>query len=377
MAKKAFYNKPFDKATKTKIEIFSAYLNEALPVFIHQKYWEEIFIYDLFAGKGFDEQGEQGTALKILSGVSQHCNSIIENKKKLYIIFNDKEYKDALSQNVNEFLINCKMNCDNKDCILDDKHLIIKDNDFREYFNEKIFPNLKKKKNAMKLIFLDPFNFIMDSNLFGKLTSLPQTDFMCFIPTTYLRRLPNEPAFKRFIDDYQLTFSQTNYKHSHRIIAQYIRKLVPDVKDYYIGHFSIEKPQKSGFGKNYYGLIFGSNSILAAEKFQRVCWKIDRISGEADYDIDNEPSYGGNQDLFNLPPLKIEKLGTELKNMIISQQIKTDIEAYKFTVKNCCLPKHAAAILKQMMKDKIISEFKTHNSDIHRFINNPISIEIL
>ena len=376
MATKTFYTKPFDKATKTKVEIFSAYLNEALPVFIHQKYWEEIFIYDLFAGQGFDEQGEFGTAFNILKGVSQHCKAIIENKKKLYVILNDKECKDALSHNVNNFLINCKKNCENQNCILDDKHLIINDKDFREYFNQIIYPNLKKKKDAMKLIFLDPFNFIMDSDLFGKLTSLPKTDFMCFIPTTFLRRLPNELTFKRFIDDYNLTFSQTNYKHSHRIIAQYIRKLIPDSKEYYIGHFSIEKLQEQGSGKNYYGLIFGSNSIFAAEKFQRVCWKLDTISGEADFNIDNEPTYGGNKDLFNMPPLKIEKIEKEIKDLIITKKVKTDIDVYKFAVKNCCLPKHAASILKQLMKDKIIREFKTHNSDIHK-INNPIIIEIL
>ena len=233
-----------------------------------------------------------------------------------------------------------------------------------------------KKKDAMKLIFLDPFNFIMDSDLFGKLTSLPKTDFMCFIPTTFLRRLPNEPTFKRFIDEYNLTFSQTNYKHSHRVIAQYIRKLIPDDKDYYICHFSIEKLQEKGFGKNYYGLIFGSNSVFAAEKFQRVCWKMDIISGEADFNIDNEPTYGGNKDLFNFPVMKLDNLKRELEELILKKQLKTDIEIYKFAVKNCCLPKHAATILKQMMKNRIIKEFKTHNSDIHK-VNNPVYIEIL
>ena len=50
-----FHKNPFDKGTKTKVELFDAYLNESLPVFIHQKYWNDIFIYDLFAGKGIDE----------------------------------------------------------------------------------------------------------------------------------------------------------------------------------------------------------------------------------------------------------------------------------------------------------------------------------
>lgn len=377
MAKTTFHNKPFDKATKSKIEIFDAYLNEALPVFIHQKYRKEIYIYDLFAGKGLDDDGEAGTAVKILQGISQHCKSIIENNKELYVIFNDRECKNILSQNVNDFLTNCKMTCGNENCILDNSHLIIRDYDFREYFNKTIYPNLKKKKDTMNLIFLDPFNFIMDSDLFNKLISLQKTDFMCFIPTTYLRRFPNEPTFKRFIDEYKLTFNQSHYKHSHRIIAKYISNLIPNDKEYYIGHFSIEKLHKKGFGKSYYGVIFGSNSLFGAEKFQRVCWKIDPISGEADYNIDNEPTYGGNKDLFNLQPLKIDNFESELKELVCKEQIKTDIDAYKFAIKKCCLPKHAATVLKEMMKNKIIREFKIHNSDIHKFSNNPINIEKL
>ena len=99
---------------------------------------------------------------------------------------------------------------------------------------------------------------------------LPKTDFICFIPTTYLRRFPTEPAFKKFVEEYGLTFNQTKYNHSHRIIAQYIRKLIPTGKEYCIGHFLIEKQQKQGTGKNYYGINFGSNNTLGAEKFQSV-----------------------------------------------------------------------------------------------------------
>lgn len=56
------------------------------------------------------------------------------------------------------------------------KNLIVKSNDFEEYFNERIYPRLKDKKKVAKIIFLDPFNFIMNEALFEKLTSLKSTD---------------------------------------------------------------------------------------------------------------------------------------------------------------------------------------------------------
>ena len=254
--------------------------------------------------------------------------------------------------------------------------LIIKGEDFKEYFSKTIYPGLQKKKDAIKLIFLDPFNFIMDNDLFSKLLSLSKTDFICFIPTTFLRRFPTEPKFKQFIDEQGITFSEHKYNHSHRAIAKYIRNLIPSNKEYYIGHFSIEKPQRNGHGKNYYGVIFGSNNTLGAEKFQKVCWNIDKTIGEADYDIDREPTYGGKQDLFNTVPLKLESFQYDLTNLVLKKQIKTDIDAYKFALKSCCQPKHAVNVLKKMMINKQIQEFKTHNQDIHK-IKNPTNIILL
>ena len=58
---KAMANKGFHKShssgTKTKLEIFDRYFKESLPVFIHSPFFEDIYIYDLFAGKGKDENG--------------------------------------------------------------------------------------------------------------------------------------------------------------------------------------------------------------------------------------------------------------------------------------------------------------------------------
>lgn len=372
---KQFHKEAFDQATKTKLEIFDEYFNACIPVFIHQKYSQEIFVYDLFAGKGMDENGEYGTSLNILKGLSKHCKSIVDNGKKLYVVLNDKDMSADLDKNVSAFIDSCRNDCSLVSCYFEKgKNLIIKGENFKTYFNDVIYPKLQKRGKAMKLIFLDPFNFVLDEVLFKQLTSLQRTDFICFMPSSILRRFSNEPAFKNFVDSHHIKFDDTRYVECHRTIADCFRSLAP--KGYYIGHFSIEKPQRKGLGKNYYGLIFGSNHSFGSEKFQKVCWDIDKITGEANYNIDRELIYGGGMALFpsDSIPLKIQKFRNSLKEQILKGTISSDIDAYKYALQQCCLPKHGADVLKEMMGQKQIKTFKVTYSNIHSL--NPTKIDL-
>jgi hypothetical protein len=67
MTKKDFHNSKFDKGTQSKLGVFKEYFKESFPVFLHSPYFEEIFIYDFFAGQGQNAEGEYGTAFNILN----------------------------------------------------------------------------------------------------------------------------------------------------------------------------------------------------------------------------------------------------------------------------------------------------------------------
>jgi len=368
MANKGFH-KLHSNGTRTKLEIFDKYFKESLPVFIHSPFFENIYIYDLFAGKGKDENGDYGTSLNILSGIVPHCDAIKQKGKNIYVILNDKDEHETLSDNVNEFLNLCGENCAAGECILKNgKNLIVKSNDFESYFNNTIYPVLKNKQNSAKIVFLDPFNFIMNEPLFKKLTSLKSTDFICFMPSSYLRRFRATKAFDNFIKKEHLNFDDSRPNECHRDIAQYFESLVTD-KEYYIGHFSIQ------YESNYYGVIFGSNHTFGAEKFQKVCWDIDETTGEADYNIDRVLTYQGQTVLFEEDsiPEKTKKFNDELRKKILGGVIKTDVEAYKFALSIRCLPKMAATVLKELMLENKIEKFKTKSSDIHKIIE-PINI---
>lgn len=103
MAKKDFHNLKFDKGTQSKLEIFKEYFKESFPVFLHSPIFEEIFIYDFFAGQGQNGKGEFGTAFNILNEIIPYCEDIRKSKKKVYLILNDKEEHNILKYNVLDF----------------------------------------------------------------------------------------------------------------------------------------------------------------------------------------------------------------------------------------------------------------------------------
>lgn len=361
MTRKDFHNSKFDKGTQSKLGVFKEYFKESFPVFLHSLYFDEIFIYDFFAGQGQNAEGEHGTAFNILSEIKPYCGDIRNSKKKVYIILNDKKESEILKSNVLDFFETCRSNCDGECIFSEDENLIVKAEDFETYF-PRIYPAMLNRKRAAKILYLDPFKFIIDSDLLNKLINVPSADFICFMPSFYLKRFPNAPAFIKFVDTQQIDIKNAKAVHCHRLIANYYNSLIPQDKEYYIGCFSLKKDS------GYYGLIFGSNHTFGAEKFQKVCWKIDDITGEADYNIDRELIYDKQGVLFEdeKTPLKIKNFNLGLENEIVSGKIKTDIDAYKYALKNRCLVKHAAEILKKLMKEGKIEEFKTVNNDIHR-----------
>ena len=361
MAKKDFHHLKFDKGTRSKLEVFKEYFKESFPVFLHSSFFEEIFIYDFFAGQGLNGNGEYGTTFNILNEIKPYCDEIRRCKKTIYIILNDNQESEVLRLNVLDFFETCKSKCKGKCVFTEGENLIIKAENFETYF-PNIYPAMLKRKKAAKILYLDPFKFIINSDLFQKLINLPSADFICFMPSSFLRRFPKEPAFNKYIDTIEIDFEVSKPAHCHRVIADYFKTRVPPNKEYFMGCFSIKKDS------GYNGLLFGTNHTLGAEKFQKVCWKIDNVTGEADYNIDRELSYHQQGVLFEEAkiPQKIKQFNFDLEEGIKAKRIETDIDAYKFALTNRCLVKHAAEKLKELMKKGKIEEIKTINNDIHK-----------
>lgn len=360
MAKSNFYNGGFDQGTQSKLTFFNEYFKEAFPVFLHSPYLDGIYICDFFAGAGMDCNGMYGTPLLTLDGIKGYCRQRSQKiNKRVEIVFNDLFEKDTLQYNVTAFVEACKHENGCTHCMAFD-NIIVEQKDFSNHFPE-IIQHLRGEKYRKygKIIFIDPFNLAFNKSVFIQLSNFKRLDFIGFIPSSYLRR------FEQFQRNFEVTTDEikgAQPEHIHKVVAESFERLIPPDKEYYVAHFSIAK------GTNKYGIIFGSNHAYGAEKFLKICWALDKETGQADYDIDREPTKAGMLSLFEeySIPLKLIKFRDDLKMKILKGELKTDYEIYCFTLKRKCLPLHANEALKELVAEGRIHKI-TLKSDCHKF----------
>jgi hypothetical protein len=147
--------------------------------------------------------------------------------------------------------------------------------------------------------------------------------------------------------------ASSDYKSIHRYICDYFRSALPSGVDYHLAPFSIRK------GGNIYGIVFGSGSLLGLQKFLEACWDLDEVTGEANYDIDDDPARYG--DRFLLTEMNVIKkqdaFERDLEEMLRERASGRDtsspadnLDVYRFTLERGFLPKHANKHLTKIQK---------------------------
>ncbi len=348
------FRKPFDDGTIDKLKIFEDYFKEWLPVFISRQeiIWKEIQIFDFFAGEGADINEILGSPMRILSTLNKNKVQILKSSVKIKVVINeyDKEKFKLLEQNLNSI-------SDNSIYTLE-----MHNSDFTEVFNT-YFDTMR---NTANFLFLDQNGIKqITENVFGRLISLKQTDFLFFISSSYIKRFSDLEEFRKYLKITRQDLEGKSYYHIHRVVLDYYRSQIPETKKYFLAPFSIKKA--SGI----YGLIFGTNHTLGIEKFLHVCWKHDRLTGEANFDIDNEKIDINNLGLFqeyNIPTKK-QIFDKSLREKILKSELKTNIEVYLFTLNEGFLLKDSNVILKDLLKNgKINYYFTPCSSDMHKIV---------
>ncbi len=356
------FRKPFDEGTIDKLQIFEDYFKEWLPVFVARQeiIWNEIQIFDLFAGEGTDINGVLGSPMRILNILNDNADIILRNKIKIRIVVNEyeKEKYEILVKNL-ELIANRTLYT-------------------LEYYNEDFTAVFNRYFESMRLtanfLFLDQNGIKqITEEIFTKLIYLKQTDFLFFISSSYIKRFSEVDEFKKYLGITKQDLEGKSYYHVHRVVLDYYRSKIPAGKNYFLAPFSIKKP--SGI----YGLIFGTNHTLGIEKFLHVCWKRDKLTGEANFDIDEEKIDIQRPSLFqeyNIPK-KIQLFELSLRVNILEKALISDLDVYLYCLEDGFLPRHANKVLNEMKKDKSIDfDFKPISNRIHKIIT-PSSIKVL
>lgn len=356
----------FDEATKLKLNIFGECFEEWFPVFLHSPWYKKLYIFDFFAGSGKDIENNLGSPLILLDKAKgsnrKYC---LKAKKKVKFIFNEGlvDKSEELKQNVAQHIEKCKQENNCTDCIY---HFSIQNYNFQDIFSNVSLRNIFKNKDYGKFILLDQYGFSqIDELIFKQLISYLKTDFIFFISSSFISRFREHTNTKKYIDTSKIDFENIRPNEIHRAVANYFRDLVPEEKEYYLHHFSIRKEEKKG---NYYGLIFGSNHTLGMEKFLKVCWKHDALSGEANYNIDNNYEEGT---LFEQLGENVKKdtVSKEIKKLILSGEIHNNISGLKFAMLNGCEPRLFTEVVQKMEKENLIErsgDVNNQSSNIHR-----------
>lgn len=160
----------------------------------------------------------------------------------------------------------------------------------------------------------------------------------------------------------KINFDESQPKECHRVITEYFRSLIPANKEYYLHSYTIQK------GKNYYGLIFGTNHTLGMEKFLKVCWKHDKLAGESNCNIENDFEPGS---LFFDPSNtnKKQRVLEEIKKEILLGNVTNNKLGLKFALQNGCEPSLYVKAISELIENKkvdIIGKFNKQATNIHK-----------
>jgi three-Cys-motif partner protein len=358
----------YSEETLLKLDIFRECFREWFPVFLHNPYISNIYIYDFFAGSGTDVEGTFGSPLIFLEEARgekhQHCAHFQQNKQKIAFAFNEAQKRKAktLETKVADFFNSCQENCEVTTNCPYKANCHFRHDDFQNLFENEKFRNILTNSKYGKFIFLDQYGFKhVNENVFSVLANSPKTDFIFFITSSSIKRFQEHIVVRKYLKDKKINFDESKPRECHRIMAQYFKSLLPTSKEFYLHHFTILNRT------NYYGLIFGTGHTLGMEKFLKVCWKHDPYAGESNCNIFDDFEQGT---LFYtaVETNKIENIKSKLKDEILNSKITTNISALKFVINEGGKLSLYLDLIQKLIesgKVEIIGDFNRQISGIH------------
>ncbi len=378
MSKIDINNHPYDEATMLKLNLFRKCFREWFPVFIHNNMVNKIYIYDMFAGSGQDSNGNSGSPMILLEeskgDTYQYCKFLNLNRDKSVTFgFNEKlhDKRESLEICIKKHFELCRNNCHHSSCVYSQKVFCTSQN-FMEIEKNSKFNEILKNQKYAKFILLDQYGFSqITDNVFLKLVNSPLTDFIFFISSSFIKRFKEHPNTTKYLNTTKMHFEETKPKECHRIIANYFRSLIDSQKEYYVNHFTIQK------GSNYYGLIFGTSHSLGMEKFVKVCWEEDKLSGESNCNINDD--YESNTLFYNPNDSSRKNLvKKELIDLILNRKITSNVDGLKWVLSQGCEPKlfvETILELSNSKKIKINGKLNKKASNIHKVDTYKIIVE--
>ena len=335
------HSKPFDEQTLTKLELFEDYAKEWIPTFVMSGH-KNIWIFDFFAGPGYDQNNEAGSPIRILEQIKAQIGNILQQHVKINLCLNefDKGKYELLRQSCRAFVDNVPemKRAENMGLL----SITYYNEDF-----EKLFPNLLDYMKAFpSLVYIDQngLRFLADKYLL-ELEKMTMTDFLYYASSSYLLRFGNTPEFQHCLSLDIDAIKKQDPKYVHQALLVQLKEKLPADTNLSLYPFTIKKKS------NYYGIVFGASHPRAVDKFLRTALKKSEINGTANFDID-EDSCKVQLDLFEGKKLtKKERFQDGLRQKILKGELKTNVDVYDFVLEEGHIPQHATEVVRSLKKE--------------------------
>lgn len=344
MASVDHHDKAYDRATLTKLDLFAFYAEKWIPTFV-MRGSPEIHIFDFFAGCGYDLAGKKGSPIRLIEQIEKHRFNIYKKKTKIILHLNelDETKLDLLKKACNSFEF--------KDDLIT-KYLEIKyyQKDTAKLFNE-LLPLINRYPS---LVYLDQngVKFAKKEYLYA-LEKSEETDFLFFVSSSYLWRLGKTKEFKQIFPDLSVEKlkKEKDRNRIHEYLTGYLRGWLPMDSKLKLYHFSLKKDKGDGI----YGVIFGAKHVTAVCKFLEAAWKINKVNGNANFDIDGDETYQGNLFFPKQKILKIDRFKQNVRKKILDREIIDNFALFYYTLDEGHIPQHAREEVISMKKEKLIT----------------------
>lgn len=341
------HRKPFNEGTLLKLDLFRKYIDAWLAVFVGSGRItkKKIRIFDFFCGPGQDSNGQKGSPFLILEALQCLAAMIKHVGYEVDVYFNDADADKVTGLKQT----------------LTDASLM--DGPYTPHFSSEDFIDAFKKLrpemlDSANLLLLDQNGVrFFTADIFYQIRTLPVTDTLVFMSASYVLRFKDEPEINRYLEAERIFAGKTPAYHQvHRAIVDYYRSLVPKSAQYLLAPFSIRS------GSNIHGLIFGSQNHKGLQKFLETAWNLDKLRGEADYDIDREGILESEPSLFPGmdKPKKTKLFELRLEKELLAGRLSDTGAIYSYVLEQGFLMKHAMPVLRRLVKERRIDGNTSH-----------------
>lgn len=345
MGSQDLHEKPFDKGTIAKLEIFEDYAQAWIPTFVMSGV-PEIHIFDFFSGPGYDSNSVAGSPIRIMQKIEEQLGNILLKRTQVVLHFNEFE-PDKKTQKKFESL---QKNCAQFFNQFPKFKYFLTINYYNENAEELFFKLLPLIQRFPSLVYLDQngVKFISDDYI-SALEKTKTTDFLYFVSSSYFRRLGGTEEFKRVLDFDKEELEKEEYRNIHRLVLNKLKSKIPLSSELKLFPFSIKK------ATNIYGIIFGAKSYAAVAKFLKIAWDRNATNGEADFDIDEDGAKSQLNMFSDKKLTKIEKFQNDLEQKLLKRKLLNNKDVLIYTYSCGHIHSHAEKVIKKLKADGLLT----------------------